>query len=237
MASGRPSDLRHRGRRGFLGQTAAVAAWAYSRTAHGSSVDYPLNPDRLSKRGTYMTAVVMDSAGLLVERYGKVYLAGEKWAVPDNHIAFFRLAGTLSTVIVFHDCRYPELVRLPALQGAWIAYSISYDSTLQHILQQKDKIPALRAQLVARAVENRVFLEHANSPADDERSGSNGGTRIIGSDGTVLAELPYFGQGFLVRRLKVGPGKLTRPLENALLGDWWRQGVEIMQRHRPHGLA
>jgi predicted amidohydrolase len=35
------------------------------------------------------TAVVFDAHGEIIERYGKVYLAGEKWATPGNHIAFF----------------------------------------------------------------------------------------------------------------------------------------------------
>ena len=44
---------------------------------------------------TYDTAVVFDSRGELVERYGKVMLAGEKWATPGNHIAFFELGCSL----------------------------------------------------------------------------------------------------------------------------------------------
>ena len=66
---------------------------------------------------TYDTADVFDSRGKLIERYGKIYLA-ERWDVPGNHIAYFDLAGVPSTVIICHDERYPELARLPAIEGA-----------------------------------------------------------------------------------------------------------------------
>ena len=46
------------------------------------------------KDHAYDTAVIFDSHGELVERYGKVYLAGEKWAVPGNHIARLPSAET-----------------------------------------------------------------------------------------------------------------------------------------------
>jgi len=74
---------------------------------------------------SYDAAVVFDSHGELIERYGKVYLAGEKWATPGNHVAYFELEGVPSSVIICHDERYPELVRLPASKGARIIYYIS----------------------------------------------------------------------------------------------------------------
>lgn len=41
----------------------------------------------------FSTAAIFDSRGELVERYGKLMLAGEKWATPGNHIVFFELRG------------------------------------------------------------------------------------------------------------------------------------------------
>ena len=57
-------------------------------------------------------------------------LAGEKWATPGNHIAFFELEGVPSTVIICHDERYPELVRLPAIQVVRVVYYISCESAM-----------------------------------------------------------------------------------------------------------
>lgn len=81
---------------------------------------------------TYNAALVIDSQGEVVERYGKLQLAGEPWATPGNHMALFELEGVLSTVIICHDERYPEFVRLPAMAGARVVYYISHESGMKH---------------------------------------------------------------------------------------------------------
>jgi predicted amidohydrolase len=176
----------------------------------------------------YNTAVVFDSQGELVERYAKVHLAGEQWFTRGNHISFFELDGVPSTVMICHDERYPELVRLPAIQGARIAYYISHESGLR----QESKLAPYRAQLMARAVENRVFIVAANAPSDPkDLTGSHGQSRIVGDDGNVMKEASFFGEEILVETLRVKPAKLERPLKE-LMGDWWRQGVESMMKNR-----
>ena len=123
----------------------------------------------------YNTAVIFDSHGELIERYGKVYLAGEKWFTPGNHISYFELEGIPSTVMICHDERYPELVRLPAIQGARVVYYISHESGMR----QESKIAPFRAQLMARAVENGLFIVSANAPASpQDLSGSHGQTGL-----------------------------------------------------------
>lgn len=178
----------------------------------------------------YDDAVVFDSHGELVERYGKVYLAGEKWAKPGNHIAFFDLDGVPSTVMICHDERYPELVRLPAIAGARIVYYISAESGLRH----ESKLAGYRAQVMARAVENGVFIVQANAPANADLTGSHGQSRIVAPDGNVLKEASFFGEDILIDTLDPRPARLQRPLEG-LLGSWWREGVDSMMRnrHRP----
>jgi predicted amidohydrolase len=59
----------------------------------------------------YDAAVVFDSHGAMVERYGKVYLAGEEWATPGNHVAYFELEGVPSTVIICAGTGVPGQVR------------------------------------------------------------------------------------------------------------------------------
>ena len=58
---------------------------------------------------------------------GKV-LEGEKCAARGNHIALFELEGVLSTLIICHDERYPELVRLPVMKGARLVFYLSWES-------------------------------------------------------------------------------------------------------------
>lgn len=180
----------------------------------------------------YNSAVVFDSRGDLIERYAKVYLAGEKWFTPGNHISFFELEGIPSTVMICHDERYPELVRLPAIQGARIVYYISHESGLR----QELKLAPYRAQLMARAVENGVFIISANAPASPkDLSGSHGQSRIVNPDGNVTKEATFFGEEILTETLALKPGKLQRPLDE-LMGDWWRQGVEFMIKNRHRAL-
>ena len=177
---------------------------------------------------TFNTAIVIDARGELIERYGKVMLAGEKWATPGNHIAYFELAGIPSTVIICHDERYPELVRLPAIQGARLVYYISHESGMAH----ESKLAPYRAQLMARAVENGVAIVAANAPANvKDNSGSHGQSRIVAADGNVLKEASIYGGEILVETLRVKPGRLERPLRE-LNGEWWRSGVEAMMANR-----
>jgi predicted amidohydrolase len=177
---------------------------------------------------TYNSAVVFNSRGELIERYAKVYLAGEKWATPGNHISFFDLEGVPSTVMICHDERYPELVRLPAIQGARVVYYISHESGLR----QEKKLAPYRAQLMARAVENKVFIVAANAPSDPrDLTGSHGQSRIVNEDGNVIKEASFFGEEILVETLPVTPSQLQRPLKE-LMGDWWRQGVDSMMKNR-----
>jgi len=178
----------------------------------------------------YNTAVIFDSRGELVERYGKLMPAGEKWATPGNHVAFFELEGVPSTVMICHDERYPEFVRLPALAGARVVYYISCESGMR----QESKLKPYRAQLMARAVENQVFVVAANAPANLDTTGSHGQSRVIADDGNILKEASFFAEDTLIEALAIRPRKLDRPFAG-LMGDWWREGVELMlqNRHRP----
>ena len=182
----------------------------------------------------FNTAMVFDSHGELVERYGKLHLAGERWCTPGNHISYFELEGIPSTVMICHDERYPELARLPAIQGARILYYISHESGLD----QETKLVPYRAQIQARAVENEMYVVNANAPAmPNNVKDCHGQSRIINHDGNILQEASMFGDETLVETLTIKAQRsyvMDRPLKD-LMGDWWRAGVEDMMknRHRP----
>ncbi len=180
----------------------------------------------------YNVALVFNEKGEMVERYGKLQLAGEKWATPGNHMALFELGGVHSTVIICHDERYPEFVRLPAMAGARVVYYISHESGMKH----EEKLPGYRAQMMARAVENQIFAVAANAPGNiADNSGSHGHSRIIKPDGNIIREASIYGEDVLVETLRITPGKLTRPLEG-VTGAWWTQGLELLERDRKRQL-
>lgn len=176
----------------------------------------------------YNVALVFNEKGEVIERFGKLQLAGEKWATPGNHMALFTLHGVASTVIICHDERYPEFVRLPAIAGARLVYYISHESGMK----SESKLPGYRAQMMARAVENQIFAIAANAPGNvSDNSGSHGQSRIIKEDGNILSEASIYGEDTIVETLRIRPGKLTRPLEG-VTGAWWKQGVEQLLRDR-----
>jgi len=181
----------------------------------------------------YNVALVINSQGAVVERYGKLQLAGEHWATPGNHMALFELEGVLSTVIICHDERYPEFVRLPALAGARIVYYISHESGMKY----EHKLAGYRAQMMARAVENNVPAVAANAPGNvTDNSGSHGQSRLLASDGNILDEASIYGEDVLVRTFKLPTDKLTRPLEG-VTAAWWRQGLDQLLRDRQRKLG
>jgi predicted amidohydrolase len=69
----------------------------------------------------YNSAVVFAPTGRIVERYHKLQLA-ESWPDPGDHLSMFRVDGVPCSIIVCHDERYPELVRLPVLAGSRVVF-------------------------------------------------------------------------------------------------------------------
>ena len=174
-------------------------------------------------------AIVINPDGEIIERYGKVYLAGEKWAVSGDHIALFKIDEIPATVIVCHDERYPELVRLPAMMGAQILFYISAESTIK----QESKIIPYRSQIAARAVENNIWVVHSNAPANPkDLSGSHGQSRIIKPDGNIVMEATIFKEEIITHNLditKATRGIPLKSLKSKLLGDWWREGMKFVK--------
>ena len=171
----------------------------------------------------YNSALVLDPSGRVVERYHKVQLA-EPWPDPGDHLSVFPVDGVPCSIIICHDERYPELVRLPVLAGSRVVFYISHESGIR----QEHKIDPYRAQIQARAVENTVFVVQANAPANDDLSGSHGQTRVIAPDGNLLGEAGMFGEETITADLDLSlatASNALRSLSRGPLGDWWREGV------------
>lgn len=181
----------------------------------------------------YNSASVIGADGEEIERYHKVQLAGEQWFTPGDHVAVFELAGAPSSVIICHDSRYPELVRLPVLAGARVVYYVSNESGVK----QERKIDPYRAQIQARAVENTVYIVHANAPVDPDvpYGGSHGQSRIVAPDGNILDEAGQFSEAVVSARIDLAraSGNLgTRSLRSDLLRTWWEQGRDLVVDRR-----
>ena len=172
----------------------------------------------------YNSALVIAPSGKVIERYHKVQLA-EKWPDGGDHLSVFKIDGVPCSIIVCHDERYPELVRLPVLAGAQVVFYVSHESGIT----SEAKIDPYRAQIRARAVENTVYVVQANAPANDDTTGSHGHSRIIAPDGNVVEEASVFGQDVVAATLDLSRAtrqmaKLT--IERGPFCDWWNEGMK-----------
>jgi len=179
----------------------------------------------------YNMALVMDANGHTIYRQAKIQLVGgdRGWAQPGNRLGLFRIDGHPCSLIICHDSRYPELVRIPAMKGARLVFYLSWESDIR----AEHKIVPYRAQVVARAVENNVYIVHANAPQSlKPLEGSHGQSRIVGPDGHLIQEAPIMREAVLIETLDLGRanGNTARQsLRADFLRDWWQHGMEQVQ--------
>lgn len=170
------------------------------------------------------SAIVIDQRGAVIERYHKVQLA-ENWCSAGDHLSLFHLHGVPCSAIICHDERYPELVRLPVLAGARVIFYLSHESGLE----SERKIAPYRAQIQARAVENTVFIAHANAPANKDLSGSHGHSRLIAPDGNLIEEALMLKEEILVAEFDLAQATAAnakRSITRGPLTKWYEDGVK-----------
>jgi predicted amidohydrolase len=172
----------------------------------------------------FNSAAVFDPSGRVIERYHKVQLA-ESWPDPGDHLSVFLVDGVPCSILICHDERYPELVRLPVLAGARVILYLSHESGIR----QEHKLEPYRAQIQARAVENTVYVVHANAPANEDLTGSHGQSRVIAPDGNILEEATMFDEAVVTADLdltKATAANALRSLNRGPLAGWWEEGLK-----------
>eukprot|EP00941_MAST-03F_sp_MAST-3F-sp1_P003754 g3754.t1 len=135
-------------------------------------------------------ALVIDKKGNIVCIQKKLQLVPtDSWAIPGKDIYAFELDGILCSASICHDIRHPELTRLPVLAGSRVHFYLSCET-----FHDDGPVPQGRqqqvycAQVQARAVENRIYIVHANATGGSENGGSHGSSKIVGPTGLVLVE-------------------------------------------------
>jgi predicted amidohydrolase len=167
--------------------------------------------------------LVISPRGEVIERYHKIQLA-ERWPESGDHLSVFKIDGVPCSILICHDERYPELARLPVLAGARVIFYLSHESGLG----EEHKLIPYRAQIQARAVENTVYIVHANAPANKDGSGSHGQSRIISPDGNLLKEAAMFTEETVSATLdlsKATGANARQSLTRGPLRDWWKAGL------------
>ncbi len=176
---------------------------------------------------------IFDQQGSLKYRYGKTFLAGEKWCINNRgKLPIVQLAGVDCCFIICHDVRYPELVKLPAAMGAQLCIFCSCESGLL----SEYKLSAYRAMPISRATENGIYLLMANTPANPEdiRSpgSSHGNSKIIHPDGNVITEAGFFGDDIVSATIDISKASGSQAKrtfnEDTILREWFQQGCEFV---------
>jgi len=175
----------------------------------------------------YNMALVIDHQGRTIYRQAKIQLVGgdKSWAQPGNKLSTFKIDDITCSLIICHDSRYPELVRLPVLKGSRLVFYLSWESDTK----AEHKIDPYRAQVVARAVENGVYIVHANAPqVVSPWMGSHGQSRIVSPAGVLLQEAPIFEEAVLIEELDMNQahaGNALNSLRAEFLKDFWQAGM------------
>src|SRR3954466_7438057 len=170
------------------------------------------------------SALVFSASGSMIERYDKLQLA-EKWPQPGDDLSVFKIGDVPCSIIICHDERYPELVRLPVLAGARLVFYMSHESGLN----EEKKMGPYRAQIQARAVENGIYIVQANAPANQDGSGSHGQSRIIAPDGNIIKEASIYDEELVLSSLDMSKAtgeNAKKSLTRGPLQDWWKEGLK-----------
>jgi len=181
----------------------------------------------------YNMAQVINDQGETIYRQAKIQLVGGDtgWSKPGNKLGLFKIDDDTCSLIICHDSRYPELVRLPVMKGSRLVFYMSNESGIK----EEHKIDPYRAQVVARAVENNVYIVQANAPQTlSPLEGSHGQSRIVAPDGTLLREASMMGEDVLIEVLDLSKstGELAKKsLRAKFLKDWWEGGLMKIDEH------
>lgn len=149
----------------------------------------------------YNDVLIIDETGRILGRYAKTWRAGEPWYAAGSGPVIFRVAGVEATVMICHDLRYPELVRLGVAAGAQIIFIANNESGLT----SENKLLGYRSMQISRATENFVYAVMANAPADPDHmtrdNSSHGNSKIVDPMGNVLDEAGSFEERLVVAQL------------------------------------
>ncbi|WP_169980654.1 carbon-nitrogen hydrolase family protein [Tautonia rosea] len=169
----KPAPLRN-----GLHDVAAIAARLRVNLLVGSPI--------FAGRRLFNGLLVFDRTGRLIHTYAKCQLteSDRQWFTPGNGISLFSLDGVPATVIICHERRYPELVRLPVMAGAQIVFHPNAGMDAEEVSRAKRKG---RDGIPVRAFENAVYYVFANSVGPQGGGKwSAGDSKIVAPDATFL---------------------------------------------------
>ncbi len=188
-----------------------------------------------SRGRIYNAALILNAKGQRITRYFKTHLVGQDraWDCSPGQgpLPIFTIGKATCGVFICHDSRYPELARLPVLAGARVLFYLSHEASLK----KEYKIDPYRAQTQARAVENGVYIVHANAPANHDLTASHGQSRLVDPTGNITNEASQFDEEVLIADLdlsQANAGNALPSLKIEPFASWWREGLKNVRVFR-----
>ena len=202
----------------------------------------------------FNSALVVGRNGSVAGHQHKMQLVptDDGWCQAGNQLNLFHICGVPCAIIICHDKRFPELVRLPVLAGARCIFYLSAETWHDDLPLPAPREPAwssarleaeigvYRAQTQARAVENRVWLVKANTAGctEDARQGSHGMSSITDPFGRVRVEASTHGEEMLTYELDTAEADALYANKSLLpeyaLSSWWRDGLAQFKIRHHH---
>ncbi|MDP5273887.1 carbon-nitrogen family hydrolase [Chengkuizengella axinellae] len=127
---------------------------------------------------------VCNPSGNFIADYSKIHLFQlmyeDRYYVGGNSVGIFELFGTKVGMVICYDIRFPELVRKLALEGVKVLFVPAQwpDVRLHH----------WRTLLMARAIENQMYVVACNRIGSSGREDFPGHSMIISPWGEVIKE-------------------------------------------------
>ena len=185
-------------------------------------------------------AVFIDNNGHLLGHQPKTMLVGPdlSWADPGQTLHTFPITidnnqSITASIIICHDVRFAELVRLPVLRGARVVFYISWeqDDYANGAFPHADEL-TYRANVQARAFENRIYVVHSNALKNikDPSAGSHGQSCVVSPIGRVVYEASEQDTENVVVKLNMTQATASYAREElnarSYLKAWWEEGME-----------
>ncbi|KIV54862.1 hypothetical protein TS65_18605 [Aneurinibacillus migulanus] len=167
--------------------------------------------------GTYNTSFVFAPDGQLIHEYRKAHLfrlmEEEKYLQAGQELPSFQVGEMPAFLQICYDIRFPEGIRTGALTGAEVLFVVAE--------WPNPRLAHWRQLLIARAIENQMYVVACNRVGSDLNNTFFGHSLIIDPWGEVIAE---GGEGE-----EIVTGTITRELVADV-----RKRIPIFSDRRPH---
>ncbi|MEJ8545337.1 carbon-nitrogen family hydrolase [Brevibacillus borstelensis] len=132
----------------------------------------------------YNTTYVFDRSGVLAGSYSKAHLfrlmEEDKYLAAGDQPGMYILDGQPVSSVICYDIRFPEWVRVHALQGAGVLF---VSAQWPH-----PRLNHWRQLLIARAIENQMYVVACNRVGEGAGTTFCGHSMVINPWGEIVAE-------------------------------------------------